>query len=61
MKILIKNGHIVDAKAKLNGVFDIFVERENKRNRNETGRTGCDVIDAKGCTFCLASWTPTAT
>lgn len=49
MKLLIKNGHMVDAKTGRNGVFDILVEDGRIA---EIGRAieaqNCDVIDASG-------------
>ena len=50
MKILIKNGHIIDAKTNRDGVYDILIENgkivEIGNDLDETAN--CDYIDAQG-------------
>ena len=49
MKLLIKNGHIVDAKTGLNQVFDILISDGLIAQIGEQLESaGCEIIDAKG-------------
>jgi len=49
MKLLIKNGHVVDAKTGLNGIYDILVEEGRiVAIEKKVDITGCDYIDASG-------------
>ena len=49
MKILIKNGHVIDSKAGIDGVFDILIENGNiVEIGNGLDITNGDLIDAAG-------------
>lgn len=49
MKLLIKNGHIVDAKTGLNGVHDLLVtDGHIVEIAGNIDEDGCEIIDAKG-------------
>ncbi len=49
MKIVIKNGHLVDAKTGRNGIFDILVENGRIADiGSDFEVTNCDLIDATG-------------
>jgi dihydroorotase len=49
MKILIKNGHLIDAKSKINGVFDLLIEDGIiKEIGHDIDLSNGDVIDATG-------------
>jgi len=49
MKLLIKNGHIIDAKTGLDKVSDILIEDGTVAQiENEIDSTGCEIIEAKG-------------
>lgn len=49
MKILIKNGHVVDVKTKLDGIYDIFIENGKIIEiGHDLELTNGDVIDATG-------------
>jgi dihydroorotase len=49
MKILIKNGNIIDAKSKINGVFDLLIEDGIiKEIGHDIDMSSGDVIDATG-------------
>lgn len=49
MKLLIKNGHIVDAKSGINGIFDILVtDGIVSEIANGISGDGCEIIAAKG-------------
>lgn len=49
MKIVIKNGHLVDAKTGRNGIFDILVENGRIADiGSDFEVTNCDLIDAAG-------------
>jgi len=49
MKLLIKKGHIVDAKTGIDGVFDLLVENGRIAEiAEDIWEEGCDVIDAAG-------------
>ena len=49
MKILIKNGHIIDAKTNRDGIYDIIVENGKiEEIGNDLEATNCDYIDAQG-------------
>lgn len=49
MKLLIKNGHVIDAKTGLNKVLDILIDNGNVvQMENDIDSTGCEIIDAKG-------------
>lgn len=49
MKLLIKNGHVIDPKSRMDGVFDVLVT-DGKITEISKGidKDGCDVINAKG-------------
>jgi len=49
MKILIKNGHLIDVKAGLKGIYDILIEEGKIKEISEKiDETNVDLIDAKG-------------
>lgn len=49
MKILIRNGHLIDAKSKINGVFDLLIEDGIiKEIGHDIDISNGDVIDATG-------------
>jgi dihydroorotase len=49
MKLLIKNGHIIDAKTGYDGIADILVsENIIEEIGNDVDETGCEIIDAGG-------------
>jgi len=49
MKILIKNGHVIDVKTKRDGIFDIIVENGKITDIGNDFNVGnCDLIDASG-------------
>lgn len=49
MKLLIKKGHIVDAKSGINGVFDLLaVDGRIAEISKNIDDDGCEIIDAKG-------------
>lgn len=49
MKLLIKNGHIVDAKTGIDGIFDLLaVDGKIAAITKDINDEGCEVIDAKG-------------
>ncbi|NJD04097.1 MAG: dihydroorotase [Ruminiclostridium sp.] len=49
MRILIKNGHLVDAKTGRNGIFDILVRNGKIADiGNDFEDTNCDLVDASG-------------
>jgi len=49
MKLLIKNGHIVDAKSRIDGVFDLLaVDGKIAEISKCIDNDGCEVINAKG-------------
>jgi len=49
MKLLIKNGHIVDAKSRIDGVFDLLaVDGKIAEISKGIDDDGCEVINAKG-------------
>ncbi|MBI2339582.1 MAG: dihydroorotase [Deltaproteobacteria bacterium] len=51
MKLLIKNGHLIDPKNRRDGRFDLLIENEKVRDLLKPGTkvTSAEVIDAKGC------------
>lgn len=50
MKLLIKNGHVIDVKTGLDGVMDILINDEGVISEIGSGLdvTGCDIIEAEG-------------
>ena len=50
MRIIIKNGHVIDSKSGLNGVYDISIENGKVTEIAENIEVGsnCDLIDASG-------------
>ncbi|HEX2926956.1 MAG TPA: dihydroorotase [Ruminiclostridium sp.] len=49
MKLLIKNGHVMDVKSGLNSVTDILVDEGTIQAIGyDIDETGCEIIDAKG-------------
>lgn len=49
MKLLIKNGHIVDVKTGINGIYDLLaVDGKIAEIAKGLDEEGCEVIDAKG-------------
>jgi|AGTN01.3.fsa_nt_gi Dihydroorotase and related cyclic amidohydrolases len=49
MKLVIKNGHLVDVKTGRNGIFDILVENGKVADiGSDFEITSCDLIDASG-------------
>ena len=49
MRVLIKNGHVVDAKTGRNGIFDILIENGKITDiGNDFEVTNCDLVDATG-------------
>ncbi|HOJ10809.1 MAG TPA: dihydroorotase [Clostridiales bacterium] len=49
MKLLIKNGHVVDARTERNGIFDILIdEGKIQEIGNGLDDASCDFIDASG-------------
>ncbi|MBI4411216.1 MAG: dihydroorotase [Deltaproteobacteria bacterium] len=51
MRLIIKNGHLIDPKNRRNGRFDLLIEEGKVRDILKAGHTvaSADVIDAKGC------------
>src|SRR3990167_6031028 len=51
MKLLIKNGHLVDPKNRRDGRFDLLIENRKVRDVLKPGSkiTDAQMIDAKGC------------
>ena len=49
MKLLIKNGHIIDAKTGIDGVFDLIAE-DGKivEISGDIDAEGCEIVDAEG-------------
>ncbi len=49
MKLLIRNGHIVDAKTGIDGIYDLLSEDGRiVEISNDIDRDGCEIIDASG-------------